>query len=68
MERKNLWHLVYWVVALLIVLGLQIWLTAGQVRLVSFDQFEQALRDDRLQEVVVTDTHLSGRLKSSEQS
>ena len=67
MERKNLWHLVYWVVALLIVLGLQTWLTAGQVRLVSFDQFEQALRDDRLQEVVVTDTYLSGRLKSAEQ-
>jgi hypothetical protein len=32
MERKNLWHLVYWVVALLIVLGLQTWLTAGQGR------------------------------------
>lgn len=67
MDRKTLWHLLYWIGALLILLGLQTWLAAGQVQLVGFDQFEQALRDGRVQEVVVTDTHLSGRLKSPEQ-
>ena len=67
MERKNLWNLLYWIGALLVVLGIQTWLMAGQVQLVGFDQFAQALRDGRLQEVLVTDTHLSGRLKSPEQ-
>ena len=67
MDRKNLWHLLYWIGALLAVLGIQTWLATSQVQLVGFDQFEQALRDDRLQQVVVTDTHLSGQLKTPEQ-
>ena len=67
MDRKNLWHLLYWIGAVLAVLGIQTWLATSQVQLVGFDQFEQALRDDRLQQVMVTDTHLSGQLKTPEQ-
>ena len=67
MERKNLWHLLYWVAAMLIVLGLQTWLAAGQTQLVGYDEFTQALRNGRLQDVLVTETHLSGHLKTPEQ-
>jgi len=67
MDRSKLWHLLYWVLALLLVLGLQTWLAAGQAQLVGFDEFAQALRDGRVQEVRVSDTHLSGLLKVPEQ-
>ncbi len=66
MERKNLWHWLYWIAALLTVLGLQTWLAAGQTQLVGYDEFAQALRDGRLQDVRVTETHLSGPLKTPE--
>ncbi len=67
MDRKTLWHLLYWIAALLLLLSLQNWLAGGQTQLVPYSEFEQALQDGRLQEVVVTDTHLSGRLKAPEQ-
>ena len=67
MDRNNLWHLLYWIAALLLMLALQTWLAGGQRQLVPFSAFEQALQDQRLQEVVVTDTHLSGRLKTPEE-
>ena len=67
MDRKTLWHLLYWIAALLLLLSLQNWLAGGQTQLVPYSEFEQALQDGRLQEVVVTDAHLSGRLKTPEQ-
>ena len=67
MDRKALWHLLYWVAALLLLLTLQHWLANTAVQLVPYSEFEQALQQQRLQEVVVSDTHLSGRLKSPEQ-
>ena len=67
MDRKTLWHLLYWMAALLLLLSLQNWLGGGQTQLVPYSEFEQALQDGRLQEVVVTDTHLSGHLKTPEQ-
>ena len=66
MDRKALWHLLYWA-ALLLLLTLQHWLANTAVQLVPYSEFEQALQQQRLQEVVVSDTHLSGRLKSPEQ-
>ena len=68
MDRKTLLHLLYWMAALLLLLALQNWLGNTAVQLVPYSEFEQALQDGRLQEVVVTDTHLSGRLKAPEQS
>ena len=67
MDRKTLWHALYWIAALLLLLSLQNWLAGGQTQLVAYSEFEQALQDDKLQEVVVNDTHLSGRLKTPEQ-
>lgn len=67
MDRKTLWHLLYWMAALLLLLSLQNWLAGGQTQLVSYSEFEQAMQDGKLQEVVVTDTHLSGRLKAAEE-
>jgi len=67
MDRKTLWHLLYWMAALLLLLSLQNWLAGGQTQLVSYSDFEQAMQEGRLQEVVVTDTHLSGHLKAAEQ-
>ena len=67
MDRKTLWHWLYWIAALLLLLSLQNWLAGGQTQLVSYSEFEQALQDGKLQEVVVTDTHLSGQLKAAEQ-
>ncbi len=67
MDRKTLWHLLYWLAALVLLLTLQTWLSASQTQLVPFNEFEQALHDGRLQDVLVTDTHLSGRLKTPEQ-
>jgi len=67
MDRKTLWHLLYWMAVLMLLLSLQNWLAGGQTQLVPYSEFEQALQDGRLQEVVVTDSHLSGRLKTPEQ-
>ena len=67
MDRKTLLHWLYWIAALLLLLSLQSWLAGGQAQLVSYSEFEQAMQDGKLQEVVVTDTHLSGRLKAAEE-
>lgn len=53
MDRKTLWHVLYWMAAMLLVLTLQNWLGSGQTQLVPYSAFEQALQDGRLQEVVV---------------
>ncbi len=67
MERKNLWHLLYWSLALLALVLLQSWWQGAQgVALVPFSQFHQAVQDGRMQEVTVTDTHLIGQLKQAE--
>ena len=49
MDRKNLWHLLYWIAALLLLLALQTWWAGGQSQLVSYSAFEQALQEQRLQ-------------------
>ena len=67
MDRKTLWHVLYWVAALLLLLALQNWLGGSPIQLVPYSAFEQALQEGRLQEVVVSDTHLSGQLKTPEQ-
>ena len=67
MERKTLWHLLYWSLALLVLVLLQSWWQgANSVALVPFSQFHQAVQDGRMQDVTVTDTHLIGQLKQAE--
>ena len=65
MEKKNRWNLAYWIVATLLLLLVQDWWqTARTVEPVGYSEFERALRDGRIEEVVVSDRTLTGRLKT----
>jgi len=67
MNKKQWWTVLYWLLALALVLGVQtFWLGAQQTEVVPYNQFEQALAQGKMQEVIVTDRHLLGRLKAPE--
>jgi len=63
LNDKHGWNTGYWLVALLLLLLLQnIWQGSSQVETVPYSEFEQALRDKRIAEVVVSEHTLTGRL------
>ncbi|KDT34548.1 ATP-dependent metallopeptidase FtsH/Yme1/Tma family protein [Escherichia coli] len=65
MEKKNQWNTGYWIVALLLLLSLQsYWQTAKPVEPVPYSEFEKALAEGRVAEVLVSDRTVTGRLKS----
>ena len=65
MEQKTRWNLAYWLIALMLLLTLQDWWqTARTVEPVPYSAFEQALEDGRVAEVLVSDTTLTGKLKT----
>ena len=65
MDTKHGWNTGYWVMALLMLLLLQnIWQAAGKVETVPYSEFEQALADDRIAEVVVSGQTVTGRLRA----
>ncbi|MHB1400866.1 MAG: ATP-dependent zinc metalloprotease FtsH [Thiobacillus sp.] len=65
MEQKIQWNLAYWLIAILLLLTLQDWWqTARTVEPVPYSEFEQALKEDRVAEVLVSDKTLTGKLKS----
>ena len=65
MEQKTQWNLTYWLIAGLLLLMLQNWWqTARTVEPVPYSEFEQALKDGRVAEVLVSDKTLTGKLKS----
>ncbi|EEW1458105.1 ATP-dependent metallopeptidase FtsH/Yme1/Tma family protein [Escherichia coli] len=65
MEKKNQWNIGYWIVALLLLLSLQsYWQTAKTVEPVPYSEFEKALAEGRVAEVLVSDRTVTGRLKS----
>lgn len=65
MEKKNQWNTGYWIVALLLLLSLQsYWQTAKTVEPVPYSEFEKALAEGRVAEVLVSDRTVAGRLKS----
>jgi len=67
MNRKQWWTALYWLLALALVLGVQtLWQGVQQTETVPYNQFEQALTEGKIQEVIVTDRHLLGRLKVPE--
>lgn len=58
------WHMIYWVFALMMFLTLQDWWQASRtVESVPYSEFEQALAEGRVAEVVVTENTLTGKLK-----
>ena len=64
MEKKNQWNTGYWIVALLLLLSLQsYWQTAKTVEPVPYSEFEKALDEGRVAEVLVSDRTVTGRLK-----
>lgn len=65
MGKKNQWNTGYWIVALLLLLSLQsYWQTAKTVEPVPYSEFEKALAEGRVAEVLVSDRTVTGRLKS----
>ena len=65
MGKKNQWNTGYWIVALLLLLSLQsYWQTAKTVEPVPYSEFEKALDEGRVAEVLVSDRTVTGRLKS----
>ena len=65
MEKKNQWNTGYWIVALLLLLSLQsYWQTAKTVEPGPYSEFEKALAEGRVAEVLVSDRTVTGRLKS----
>lgn len=65
MEKKNQWNTGNWIVALLLLLSLQsYWQTAKTVEPVPYSEFEKALAEGRVAEVLVSDRTVTGRLKS----
>jgi cell division protease FtsH len=66
-DPKMRWNVAYWVLAMLALVWMQsLWQTARTVEAVPYSQFEQALAEGRVAEVVVGETTLTGRLKAPE--
>jgi cell division protease FtsH len=63
--RTTSWNVGYWLLAMLALLWMQsAWQTARTVEPVPYSQFEQALADGRVAEVVVGETTVTGKLKA----
>jgi cell division protease FtsH len=66
-DPKLHWNVGYWLLAVLALLWLQdLWRAARTVESVPYSQFEQALAQGRVADVVVGETTVTGRLKSPE--
>lgn len=65
MEKKDQWNIGYWIFAGLLLLTLQnYWQAAKTVEPVPYSEFEKALAEGRVAEVLVSDRTVTGRLKS----
>lgn len=69
MEKKNQWNVGYWIFAFVFLLMLQnYWQVARTVEPVPYSEFEKALEEGRVAEVLVSDRTVTGRLKSPDSS
>ncbi|MCC6250547.1 MAG: ATP-dependent zinc metalloprotease FtsH [Rubrivivax sp.] len=67
MERRQTWTIVYWLIALMLLVSLQdVWQSAAQVEAVPYSEFEKALQEGRIAQVTISDQHVTGQLKSPE--
>ena len=65
MEKKDQWNIGYWIVAILLLLMLQdYWQAAQTIEPVPYSDFEKALAEGRVAEVLVSDRTVTGRLKA----
>jgi cell division protease FtsH len=68
-DPKTQWNVGYWLMALLVLFTLQnLWQTRSTVESVPYSEFEKALAEGRVAEVVLTDTMITGKLKVPEAS
>jgi len=66
-DPRMQWNLGYWLLAILAFLMLQnIWQAQQKVESVPYSEFEKALAEGRVTEVIVGDTTITGKLKSPE--
>ena len=64
-DLKTRWNVGYWLLAVLAMVSLQnLWQTQRTVEPVPYSEFERALADGRVAEVVVGETTITGKLKS----
>ncbi len=65
MDKQQTWNLGYWLLALVLLLMLQNWWQAAStMQPVPYSEFEQALAEGRVAEVLVSDRTLTGKLKA----
>jgi cell division protease FtsH len=65
MKPQARWNLVYWILAAMAFLTLQsLWQAQRTVEPVPYSEFEKALAEGRVAEVVVGETTITGKLKS----
>ena len=67
-DPRTQWNVGYWLIALLALFMLQTVWQARSIEPVPFSEFEQALADGRVAEVVLGDTTITGKLKQPEGS
>ncbi|MFZ4650558.1 MAG: ATP-dependent metallopeptidase FtsH/Yme1/Tma family protein, partial [Rubrivivax sp.] len=66
-DRKTRWSIGYWVLAVLALLALQSWWQAGgALQVVPYSEFERALQEGRVAEVLVSQQRLTGRLRQAD--
>jgi cell division protease FtsH len=64
---KHGWNLGYWLIALLVLLLVQdVWQSAARIEVLPYSEFEKALSDGRISEVVVSGTSILGKLKTAD--
>src|SRR5438105_2513121 len=67
MERRAQFNLAYLLFALIAILALQQWWQRAQtVEVVPYSEFEKLLAEHRIDEVVISDQRITGKLKSAE--
>ena len=65
-DPKTQWNVGYWLLALLALFTLQSLWQARSIEPVPYSQFEKALAEGRVSEVVISDTTVTGKLKAPE--
>ncbi|HEY7298783.1 MAG TPA: ATP-dependent zinc metalloprotease FtsH [Xanthobacteraceae bacterium] len=65
MNKQSHFHIAYWIAAILGILALQYFYTSAQkVQSIPFSQFQQLLKDHKIEKVAVSDRYIQGTLKS----
>ena len=65
MNKKHHWSVAYWIMAIFLLLSLQsIWQGFTQTEPVPYSEFENALAQGRIKDVVISEKTITGQLKN----